>query len=166
MVGKKGDQVFAMEEVAGECDAEWRVFDSWNTRVRVDSISEILLPLPSCYFPSGQRRDGRTNTTLGNMSRSGVCARATRGDEYCNTLPRVYGEPRALTTRRAGQVIGPIYRSNDILVQTWLGTERKNNLKCVTLFFLFLFSDSCNGRVELSTIVPPSFFTGSKSQML
>lgn len=96
-----------------------------------------------------------------------VCARrASRGDVYCNTLPCAYSEPRALTTRRAGQVIGPIYRSNDILVQTWLGTGRKNNLKCVTLFFLFIFSDSCNGRVELSTIVPPSFFTGSKTQML
>lgn len=66
-----------------------------------------------------------------------VCSRASRGDEYCNTLPGVYSGPRVFTTRRAGEVIGPIYRSNDIFDQTWLRTERKNNLKRVTLF-LFL----------------------------
>jgi len=83
--------------------AEWRVFDSWNARGgKVDSISEIIAFSLSRVFFSFVYPSAHGETTLGNMSRSGVCA--LRGVEYVYTrivtrCPRYCNRPSTMLSR-------------------------------------------------------------------
>lgn len=106
----------------------YRVTSVWQLkRVRVDSISEII-PFPHFFFVSFH--EGHTKTTQGNMSCSGVCA--LRGDANIYIVTR-YTSPVPRACPSNVRAIGPINRSNDVLVRT---CHEKNKSETCFAFFL------------------------------